>query len=191
MAQELGDELGRLLRERGPIDTALEKFERQTRVRREYLAYGAMGVVAIMFAMDMMGAFLCQTISALVGVLGSLRALERQDPVALQKWTSYWLIYIILNVYFDWLVRLIGHYFIKIYMFKFLLLAWCALPIESNGSDYIYNKLLAHRLFRSQGAGTSVAKKTASPPLQPPSGDERRDKVRASGSPDRRSGVVA
>ncbi|KAH7945918.1 hypothetical protein HPB49_017081 [Dermacentor silvarum] len=148
-------------------------------MRREYLAYGAMGVVAIMFAMDMMSAFLCQAISAIVGVLGSLRALERQDPMALQKWTSYWLIYIFLNVYFGWVVRFIGRYFIKIYMFKFLLLAWCALPTESNGSDYLYNKLLAHKLFRPMGAGSS-AKKAASPPLQPPSGDERRDKVRAS-----------
>lgn len=188
MAQELGDELGRVLRERGPIDSALEQFERHTKLRREYLAYGAMGVVGIMFIMDMMSAFLCQAISTIIGVLGCLRALDRQEPVAMQKWTAYWLIYVIINVYLGWVVRLMGRYFTKIYLAKFLLLVWCALPIEGNGSDYIYNKLLAHRLFRTQGS--SAAKKSASPPLQAP-GDERRDKVRASGSPERRSGAVA
>lgn len=191
MAQELGDELGRVLRERGPIDTTLDRFERQTKVRREYLVYGAMGVVAVMFAMDMMSAFLCQSITTVIGVLGCLRALERQDQASMQKWTAYWLIYIILNVYLGFIVRFVGRYFIKIHMFKFLLLAWCALPIESNGSDYIYNKLLAHRIFRPTGMIASlVPKKTASPPLQPP-GDERRDKTRPSASPDRRSGAVA
>ncbi|KAL1426437.1 hypothetical protein MTO96_003437 [Rhipicephalus appendiculatus] len=174
MTQELGDELSR------------------TKLRREYLVYGAAGIVAIMFAMDWMSAFLCQSISTVIGVLGCLRALERQDPATMQKWTAYWLIYVILNYYLGFAVRFVGHYFKKIHMFKFLLLTWCSLPIESNGSDYIYNKLLAHRLFRPTGmtTGSLAPKKTATPPMQPP-GDERRDKTRPSASPDRRSAVVA
>nr|XP_037278949.1 receptor expression-enhancing protein 6-like [Rhipicephalus microplus] len=188
MAQELGDELGRVLRERGPIDTTLDRFERETKLRREYLVYGVAGLVAIMFTMDVMSAFLCQAITTVIGVLGCLRALDRQEPASMQKWTAYWLIYVILNYYLGFLVRLMGRYFIKIYMVKFLLLTWCALPIESNGSDFIYNKMLAHRLFRPTGMTGSVSpKKTAAPPP----GDERRDKMRSSASPDRRCNVVA
>uniref|UniRef100_A0A224YXR5 Receptor expression-enhancing protein 5/6 n=1 Tax=Rhipicephalus zambeziensis TaxID=60191 RepID=A0A224YXR5_9ACAR len=113
MTQELGDELSRVLRERGPIDTVLDRFERQTKLRREYLVYGAAGIVAIMFAMDWMSAYLCQSISTVIGVLGCLRALERQDPATMQKWTAYWLIYVILNYYLGFAVRFVGHYFKK------------------------------------------------------------------------------
>ncbi|KAH7982198.1 hypothetical protein HPB52_003394 [Rhipicephalus sanguineus] len=41
MAQEMNEELGRVLRERGVIGDALDNVERKTRVKREQLVYGA------------------------------------------------------------------------------------------------------------------------------------------------------
>ncbi|KAH9369135.1 hypothetical protein HPB48_018884 [Haemaphysalis longicornis] len=175
MAQQVSEELGRLLRERGPIGSALDKVERHSGMRREHLLYGAAALVFSMFAVNLMSSFLCQTISTLVGVLGSLRALERKDPAVLQKWISYWLIYAILNVICGWFVRLVGRYFVKIYFAKFLLLAWCALPGDNNGADYLYARLLAHRLFRPLVLTHGAKKMT--PPM-PTGGDERRDKMR-------------
>ncbi|KAL3209104.1 hypothetical protein MRX96_038325 [Rhipicephalus microplus] len=154
MAQELGDELGRVLRERGPIGTTLDRFERETKLRREYLVPSPPS-------------------SGCWAACGPWT--DRSRPPC-RSGPAYWLIYVILNYYLGFLVRLMGRYFIKIYMVKFLLLTWCALPIESNGSDFIYNKMLAHRLFRPTGMTGSVSpKKTAAPPP----GDERRDKMRS------------
>ncbi|KAK8767396.1 receptor expression-enhancing protein 6-like [Amblyomma americanum] len=190
MAQELNDELGRLLRERGPIGQAMDKLERQTNVRREHLVYGAAGLVGFLFAMNIMSAFLCQLISTCWGVLGSVRALDHQDPVAMQKWASFWLIYAIVNVFCGWIVRLLARYTARIYLLKFLLLVWCALPIEFNGADYLYAQLLAHRLSRPMGLTAMSAKKSSSPPM-PTAGDERREKsARSSVSPERRSAMV-
>lgn len=189
MAQELTEELGRILHERGPIGSALGRIERNSGVRREHLMYGAAAVVSLMFAVNLMSSFLCQAISTLLGVLGSLRALERKDPAGLQKWTSYWLIYAILNVIFGWFVRLVGRYFVKIYLVKFLLLAWCALPVDNNGADYLYARLLAHRMFRPLvlTSGVPVSKKM--PPMMT-GGDERRsDKMRSSVPMERRAVV--
>lgn len=190
MAQELNDELGRLLRERGPIRDVMDKLERQTNVRREHLVYGLAGIVGLMFALNMMSAFLCQVISTGWGILGSVRALDHEDAAAMQKWTSFWLIYAIVNVCFGWMVRFLGRYSTRVYLIKFLLLVWCALPIEFNGADYLYAQLLAHRLSRPMGLTGMSVKKSASPPLQT-AGDERREKsARLSASPERRSAMV-
>ncbi|EEC02502.1 protein involved in membrane traffic, putative, partial [Ixodes scapularis] len=97
-----------------------------------------------------------------------IRALEKREPASMQKWTSYWLIFAILNVFLgcmcesapcDWLVRS-----------QFLLLCWCACPLESNGADYLYGWILAHRLFRPLVHNMGPPKKAHAPPSQ---GDEK------------------
>ncbi|XP_040071868.2 protein yop1-like [Ixodes scapularis] len=170
MAQEIGEALARLLRERGPIGSALDKFERSSRLRREYIVYGIGGIVLFMFTMNVMGAFLTQLITTTWGMLGSIRALEKREPASMQKWTSYWLIFAILNVFLGGITNLLGQYFQKIYFLKFLLLCWCACPLESNGADYLYGWILAHRLFRPLVHNMGPPKKAHAPPSQ---GDEK------------------
>ncbi|KAG0443122.1 hypothetical protein HPB47_015265 [Ixodes persulcatus] len=53
---------------------------------------------------------------------------------------------------------------------QFLLLCWCACPLESNGADYLYGCILAHRLFRPLVHTMGPSKKAHAPPSQ---GDEK------------------
>ncbi|CAN7976634.1 unnamed protein product [Ixodes persulcatus] len=145
-----------------------------------------------MFTMNVMGAFLTQLITTTWGMLGSIRALEKREPASMQKWTSYWLIFAILNVFLGGITNFLGQYFKKIYFLKasissfifsfnitqnnwllrsqFLLLCWCACPLESNGADYLYGCILAHRLFRPLVHTMGPSKKAHAPPSQ---GDEK------------------
>ncbi|CAN7981496.1 unnamed protein product [Ixodes pacificus] len=139
-----------------------------------------------MFTMNVMGAFLTQLITTTWGLLGSIRALEKREPASMQKWTSYWLIFAILNVFLGGITNLLGQYFKKIYFLKasissfifsfdstqgfFLLLCWCACPLESNGADYLYGWILAHRLYRPLVHTMGPSKKAHAPPSQ---GDEK------------------
>ncbi|CAN7986090.1 unnamed protein product [Ixodes hexagonus] len=184
MAQEFGEALARLLRERGPIGNTLDKFERSSKLRREYIVYGIGGIVLFMFTMNVMGAFLTQLITTTWGIIGSIRALEKREPASMQKWTSYWLIYAILNVFFGGITNFVGNYFKKIFFVKasmssfFLLLSWCACPLECNGADYLYGQILAHRLSRPLTLTMGSGKKTHAPPSQ---GDEKVGDVGRSG----------
>ncbi|XP_070387548.1 receptor expression-enhancing protein 5-like [Dermacentor albipictus] len=163
MAQELNEELGRVLRERGVIGDLLDGVERKTKVKREQIVYGVVALVCVGFMANMLGAKSTVFISTVWPVLGSIRAIDRADVLALQKWTAYWIVYALVNVFFNFLFVGIYRYFKRIYFVKMLLLAWCAAPVQSNGANMIFQKVFAGKIFREGPAAAPAAAPGAAP----------------------------
>ncbi|KAH7950496.1 hypothetical protein HPB49_024598 [Dermacentor silvarum] len=172
MAQELNEELGRVLRERGVIGDVLDGVERKTKIKREQFVYGVVALVSVGFLANMLGAKTTVFISTAWPMLGSIRAIDRADVLALQKWTAYWIVYALVNVFFNFLFVGIYRYIKRIYIIKMLLLAWCAAPVQANGANMIFRKVFAGKIFR-EGAGAAAAPAAAAPAAAPAAGGKK------------------
>ncbi|XP_064484450.1 receptor expression-enhancing protein 6-like [Ornithodoros turicata] len=153
MAQEFSDELGKVLKERGVIGDALDNIENKTKVKREHIVYGLMGFVFVLFICNFLGAKAATCITTIWPMLGSVRAVDRADTSALQKWTAYWIVYALVNVFFNFIFIGMYRYFKRIFLIKLLFLAWCAAPVKGNGAQIIFQKALAGKIFREGGGG--------------------------------------
>lgn len=73
-------------------------------------------------------------------------------PVS-SRWLTYWLIFssiLLVEQVCGQVLRMLPFYFLV----KSVFLVWCFLPIESNGSAYVYATVI-RRYFRSRFAGTT------------------------------------
>ncbi|KAL3185460.1 hypothetical protein MRX96_005480 [Rhipicephalus microplus] len=148
MAQEINEQMGRVLRERGLIGDTLDGFERKTKFKREQLVYGLVVIVGLLFLVNVLGSKSATFISTVWPMLGSIRAIDRADVLALQKWTAYWIVYALLNIVLNFVFIGIHRYFKRIYFIRLLVLAWCAAPMQSNGATLIFQKCFAGKIFK-------------------------------------------
>ncbi|KAG0430281.1 hypothetical protein HPB47_022842 [Ixodes persulcatus] len=176
MAQEINEELGRCLRERGLIGEALDGVEKKTKLKREQVVYGVVAVICLLFLINALGAKAAVFISTVWPMLGSIRAIDRADVAALQKWTAYWIMYALINVLFNFIFIGIHRYFKRIFFVKLLLLAWCAAPMQANGANIIFQKCLAGKIFKE---GSLLPPMMGGGGLPPPMSGGKKD-----GSPD-------
>ncbi|KAH7981928.1 hypothetical protein HPB52_001809 [Rhipicephalus sanguineus] len=128
---------------------------------KEGAVHGVAGIVCLLFMMNVLGAKSALIISTVWPMLGSIRAIDRADVLALQKWTAYWIVYALVNVLFNFLFVAIYRYFKRVYFVKMLLLAWCAAPMQGNGANMIFQKLFAGKIFKE---GPAPAPAAAAPP---------------------------
>lgn len=70
MAQEVNEELGKVLRERGVINDVLDGFEKKTKLKREHLVYGVTAVVCLFYLINIFGTKTTVFISTVWPILG-------------------------------------------------------------------------------------------------------------------------
>ncbi|XP_077548562.1 receptor expression-enhancing protein 6-like [Haemaphysalis longicornis] len=151
MAQEINEELGRVLRERGVIGDTFDNIERKAKMKREQVVYAMVGVTCFLFLLNILGAKASVFITTVWPMLGSIRAIDRADVLAMQKWTAYWIVYALVNVIFRFIFVGIYRHFRRIYFIRLLFLAWCAAPIQANGATIIFQKAFAGKVFKEGG----------------------------------------
>ncbi|CAN7999875.1 unnamed protein product [Ixodes pacificus] len=140
MAQEINEELGRCLRERGLIGEALDGVEKKTKLKREQVVYGVVAVICLLFLINALGAKAAVLISTVWPMLGSITIFKLNS---FKSNKSYIYIYIYINILF-WG----GFVFLRCWSSSLLLLAWCAAPMQANGANIIFQKCLAGKIFK-------------------------------------------
>lgn len=105
-------------------------------------------IVGLLFLVNVLGSKSATFISTVWPMLGSIRAIDRADVLALQKWTAYWIVYALLNIVLNFVFIGIHRYFKRIYFIRLLVLAWCAAPMQSNGATLIFQKCFAGKIFK-------------------------------------------
>ncbi|CAG0920871.1 unnamed protein product [Notodromas monacha] len=71
----------------------------------------------------------------------SIRALESMRPRELEKWLTYWVVFAFVNIgelFSDNLLWWFPYY----WFMKSTFMVWCFLPIENNGSFYMYDNMI-------------------------------------------------
>jgi len=135
------------LNEKNAVTEVLEKLEKSTGVKRLYLAYGVIGLIAVWLLIGYGAQILCNFIGFLYPGYASFKAIESENKNDDTQWLIYWVVYgafamseLVTDVFFFW----VPFY----WFFKCLFLVWCMAPQEWNGSNFVYKRVIRPYLLR-------------------------------------------
>jgi len=132
-----------------PWKNLLDLAEQKTGVPRVYIVIGISVGCVLYLVFGYAAQLLCNAISVVYPAYISIRAIESSDKIDDTKWLTYWVLYAIFSVieFFSlFLTNFIPFYF----LLKCIFFIWCMLPIESNGSIIIYNRIIRPQFVKHQ-----------------------------------------
>merc|ERR1712051_654838 len=132
------------------IDNALSFLEKKTQVKKVYILYGILACVVSWLMFGWGAQLLCNAIGFVYPAYCSVRALESRAKNDDTQWLTYWVVFAAFSVveYFaDFIAGWIPFYWLS----KCLFLVWCMAPIEANGANVIYSKVILPFFMEHQG----------------------------------------
>jgi len=113
--------------------------------------------------------FVCNAIGFLYPAYASIIALETQHKEDDTKWLTYWVVFAFFSVG-EFFSDIIFSWFPFYWLAKVIFLIWCFMPLENNGSMYIYSRVIRPVFLKNRqhvdnafssavGAATNIASK--------------------------------
>jgi len=129
-------------------DNALTKIfatlEKQTGVKRLYLFYGLVGIIALWLIFGFGGGFICFVIGFVYPSYQSVKAIESHRREDDTQWLTYWVVFSAFTIV-EYASDIFVYWFPLYWFVKCIFLTWCFAPVSWNGSTLIY-----HRFIRPQ-----------------------------------------
>jgi len=146
----LQDKLNKSLNQKGMIGDTFKMIEENTGVQRLYIAYGLGGLIVLWLAFGFGAQLLANFVGFLYPAYCSIKALESSVKNDDTQWLTYWVVFAFFSVieYFaDFIAGWVPFYWLS----KCLFLVWCMAPIEANGANVIYSKVILPFFMEHQG----------------------------------------
>jgi len=146
----LQEKLNKSLNQKGMIGDTFKMLEDNTGVQRLYIAYGLGGIIVLWLAFGFGAQLLANTVGFLYPAYCSIKALESSVKNDDTQWLTYWVVFAFFSVveYFaDFIAGWVPFYWLS----KCLFLVWCMAPIEANGANVIYSKVILPFFMEHQG----------------------------------------
>jgi len=147
--QQFVANLDKWLHSSGRVSDIADKIEKTTGVKRVYIAQGLMGLVAIYMIFGYFAELVCNIVGFVYPAYASIKALESVHKEDDTKWLTYWVVFALFSV-FEFFSDIIFSWFPLYWLVKVVFLVWCFLPIQNNGSNYIYSRLIRPIFLRNQ-----------------------------------------
>merc|ERR1719228_1644508 len=144
------DKLDKVLRTPGMLNDLMKMAEDKTGVQRVYIADGLIGIVGLWLAFGFGAQLLANFIGFLYPAYCSIKALESGTKKDDTQWLTYWVVFAAFSVvefFADILVSWVPFYWLS----KCIFLVWCMAPIEANGANVIYSKVILPFFLEHQG----------------------------------------
>jgi len=125
----------------GPLVSFWGLLEQKTKVKRERIALGLLGFIAIYLVLGWAKDFVCNLIGFIYPAYASVLAVESPVTHDDTEWLIYWIVYASFGF-----AEYIGHTFFHTLPFywlgKCLFLIWLMAPGEKGGSHILYQRLI-------------------------------------------------
>merc|ERR1712038_554033 len=145
------EKLNKSLNQKGMIGDTFKMLEDNTGVQRLYIAYGLGGIIVLWLAFGFGAQLLANIVGFVYPAYCSIKALESTVKNDDTQWLTYWVVFAAFSVveYFaDFIAGWVPFYWLS----KCLFLVWCMAPIEANGANVIYNKLILPAYKKHSGS---------------------------------------
>jgi len=119
-------------------------LEQSTGVKRLYLFYGLLAVLALWLIFGYGGGFICFLIGFLYPAYQSVKAIESGNKEDDTQWLTYWVVFSAFSAV-EYASDIFVYWFPLYWFVKCMFLVWCFAPVSWNGSNLIY-----HRFIRPQ-----------------------------------------
>merc|ERR1712055_323163 len=134
----LQEKLNKSLNQKGMIGDTFKMLEDNTGVQRLYIAYGLGGIIVLWLAFGFGAQLLANTVGFLYPAYCSIKALESSVKNDDTQWLTYWVVFGLFSVIEYFIADWVPFY----WLFKCLFLIWCMVPMEANGANVIYSKVI-------------------------------------------------
>lgn len=133
--------LEKKLQEKHPYTEVLEKVEKLTGIKRQYIVIGAISLIALYLVIGHGAQLICNCIGFVYPAYASIVAIESRSKEDDTKWLTYWVVFAAFNTvefFSDIILNWVPFYWLT----KCIFLIWCFIPISNNGSSVIYNRFI-------------------------------------------------
>ncbi|CAF0969829.1 unnamed protein product [Rotaria sordida] len=134
---------------KGPLSSYWDLIEKKVPVKREQIALGLFGFLAIYLIIGWANDFVCNFLGFIYPAYASILAIESKTTHDDTEWLIYWVVYALFGF-----IEYIGHNFFHTLPFywlgKCLFLIWLMAPGPKGGSQLLYNKLMRPLVLKSR-----------------------------------------
>merc|ERR1712183_1198338 len=149
-AASYSDKLSKVLHQKGMVGDVFKALEDNSGIQRLYLAYGVIGLTVAWLAFGFGGQLVANTIGFAYPAYCSIQALESKQKGDDTQWLTYWVVFAafsVLEYFADFIAGWVPFYWLS----KCLFLVWCMAPMENNGANIIYQKVILPMFLKHEG----------------------------------------
>ncbi|OTF69741.1 receptor expression-enhancing 1-like protein, partial [Euroglyphus maynei] len=140
------------------VDNYMEMIEKSTGIKRMYIAKGVMVFFMIYMIFGYFAQLICNFVGFVYPAYVSIKALESSAKDDDTRWLTYWVVFASFSV-IEFFSDFIFSWFPFYWLAKVLFLVWCYLPMERNGSDYVYTKIIRPIFQKNTSSIDNLAKR--------------------------------
>ncbi|XP_070543532.1 receptor expression-enhancing protein 5-like isoform X2 [Ptychodera flava] len=148
-AQTVKEKFEKFLYEKNAFTEILEKIEKKTGVKRTYFCGAVVVIFAVYLIFGYGASFLCNLVGFLYPAYCSVKAIESESKDDDTQWLTYWVVYSAFSLA-EFFSDIFLSWFPFYYLAKLAFLAWCMAPIQSNGSQFLYHRVIKPFVLKHQ-----------------------------------------
>ncbi|XP_026869994.1 receptor expression-enhancing protein 6 [Electrophorus electricus] len=153
----LTDRYDTFFKEKNMVTDFLAKLEERSGIQKQYIATGAVSIIALYLLFGYGASLLCNLIGFVYPAYASIKAIESSSKDDDTQWLTYWVVYGLFSVA-EFFSDIFLFWFPFYYAGKCVFLLWCMAPISWNGSQIIYTRLVRPFFLKHEAVLDTVVK---------------------------------
>lgn len=139
----------KILYEKNSFTDVLAQIEDKTGVKRTYFCAGFIAVLALWLIFGYAAAFLSTFLGFVYPAYQSVKAIESARKDDDTQWLTYWVVFGFFSLV-EFFTDMFLSWFPFYYLVKMIFLGWCMAPIEANGANMLYNRVIKPFVLKHQ-----------------------------------------